>query len=406
MKVLHTSDWHLGKRLEQCERTEEHQHFLDWLLQTIQDQNIEVLIIAGDIFDTGTPANAALKQYYDFLWALRATHCREVVVIGGNHDSVATLNAPRALLRYFKVHVVGGVPDDFTDQIIPIQNAAGQTELVICAVPFLRDKDIRLSVPGETHEEREVRIKQGICAHYTKLIAHIAPYKARQIPVIATGHLFAAGGSTSDSEKEIHVGNLGQICGDQFPTEFDYIALGHLHRPQVVNNMPHIRYSGSPIPLSFSEVEDTKLVLILDFSGGRLIKLEEIEVPCCRKLIRFKGQLDKVKQQLTLLENGGQIYPAWVEVQVETENFIYDLDGQLAQIAQNIPHLERLFTRQIRLKPAAALDNQSFDQLTSLPDLQPKDVFLKKCAASIPEAEMTDLLQTFDELLEQMAHTD
>jgi exonuclease SbcD len=406
MKVLHTSDWHLGKRLEQCERTEEHQHFLDWLLQTIEDQDIEVLIIAGDIFDTGTPSNAALKQYYDFLWALRATNCREVVVIGGNHDSVATLNAPRALLRYFKVHVVGGVPDDFTEQIIPVKNSSGQTELVICAVPFLRDKDIRLSVPGETHEEREARIKQGICDHYKKLVAHIAPFKAQQIPVIATGHLFAAGGSTSESEKEIHVGNLGQICGDQFPAEFDYIALGHLHRPQVVNNMPHVRYSGSPIPLSFSEVEDTKLVLILDFSGGRLTKLAEIEVPCCRKLIRFKGDLDKIKRHLTLLEDGGQIYPAWVEVQVETENFIYDLDGQMAQITQNIPHLERLFTRQIRLKPAATLDSQSFDQLTSLHDLQPKDVFLKKCASSIPEAEVSDLLRTFDELLEQMAQTD
>ncbi len=104
MKVLHTSDWHLGKRLEQCERTDEHQQFLDWLLQTIRHQEIAVLIIAGDVFDTGTPSNTALKQYYDFLWALRTTSCREVIVIGGNHDSVSTLNAPRYLL-YSKMKV-------------------------------------------------------------------------------------------------------------------------------------------------------------------------------------------------------------------------------------------------------------------------------------------------------------
>src|SRR5690349_20203908 len=129
MRVLHTSDWHLGKRLEQCERTEEHQHFLDWLVQIIQAQNIELLIIAGDIFDTGSPSNTALKQYYDFLWQLRQTCCRDVVVIGGNHDSVSTLNAPKALLKYFNVHVVGGATPTIEEEIIPITDAQGQVNL-------------------------------------------------------------------------------------------------------------------------------------------------------------------------------------------------------------------------------------------------------------------------------------
>src|SRR5919107_1672020 len=118
MKILHTADWHLGKRFEQCERTDEHQHFLDWLIGVISQHEIDVLLIAGDVFDTGSPSNAALKQYYDFLWALRKTNCREVIIIGGNHDSVSTLNAPQTLLKHFRVHVVGGVPLEFTDQII------------------------------------------------------------------------------------------------------------------------------------------------------------------------------------------------------------------------------------------------------------------------------------------------
>ncbi|QNF32372.1 exonuclease SbcCD subunit D C-terminal domain-containing protein [Adhaeribacter swui] len=402
MRILHTSDWHLGKRLEQCERTDEHQHFLDWLIKTIREQEIDVLLIAGDVFDIGSPSNAALKQYYDFLWALRATNCREVIITGGNHDSVSTLNAPQALLKYFRVHVIGGVPHEFADQIIPIKDNTGQVELVVCAVPFLRDKDVRLSIPGETHAEREARLKEGISAHYRQMAEEVAPYKVQQIPVIAMGHLFAAGGSASDSEKEIHVGNLGQIGADQFPKEFDYIALGHLHRPQIVNNTPHIRYSGSPIPLSFSEVEDNKLVLILNFVQNQLVSIEEVPVPCCRKLVRFKGSLDEVKSRMQAFEPHNFIYPAWAEIQVETENYIPDLDGQLAQVTQTMPHLERVFTRQIKLKPTVTLHAQSFDQLTNLQELDPKEVFRKKCDAVYGDGEYTDLLTTFDELLEKM----
>ncbi|RDC66067.1 exonuclease SbcCD subunit D C-terminal domain-containing protein [Adhaeribacter pallidiroseus] len=406
MKILHTADWHLGKRLEQCERTDEHQHFLDWLIGVIDQHEIDVLLIAGDVFDTGSPSNAALKQYYDFLWALRKTNCREVIIIGGNHDSVSTLNAPQTLLKHFRVHVVGGVPLEFTDQIIPVINASGKTEIVICAVPFLRDKDVRLSIPGETHTEREARLKEGICAHYRQIAAHIAPYKTQQIPVIAMGHLFAAGGSASESEKEIHVGNLGQIGGDQFPIDFDYIALGHLHRPQIVNSMTHVRYSGSPIPLSFSEVEDHKLILILNFSENQLVAVEELPVPCCRKLVRFKGDLDEVKRRMHAFAVGDHLYPAWAEVQVETDNYIPDLDGQLAQITQTMPHLERVFTRQIRLKPTVALDAESFNEFTNLQELEPKDVFRKKCDSVFGEGEYFDLLSTFDELLEKMTQTE
>jgi len=401
IKVLHTADWHLGKRLEQCERTEEHQQFLDWLITKLSAQCIDVLIIAGDIFDTGTPSNTALKQYYDFLWKVKNTCCKEVIIIGGNHDSVTTLNAPKDLLKYFNVHVVGGVPDNFNDQIIPIKGNAGNLDLVVCAVPFLRDKDVRLSVAGETTAEMEARLKQGICGHYNKFIEHLAPFKTDGVPVIATGHLFAAGGANSDSEKDIHVGNLGQVCGDQFPAEFDYVALGHLHRPQVVNKMNHVRYSGSPIPLSFSENEDCKVVLILEFEDGKLSKLEEFEVPCCRKLVRIKGNPETVKNKILLLEDDGLCYPAWVEVQVETEGYIHDLEEQLHKLVKNKSFIERLFIRQLRLRPARSLDEQTAEA-TALTDLDPKTVFKKKVESAYPDGQTDDLLQTFNEVLELM----
>jgi exonuclease SbcD len=402
MKILHTADWHLGIKLQNYERTLEHQDFLDWLIERLTSECIDILIIAGDIFDTGNPSNTSLEQYYRFLRSVKNTCCREVIIIGGNHDSISTLNAPKQLLKYFNVHVVGGVPEIFTDQIIEIQDDAGELELVICAVPFLRDRDIRLSVMGETGEERETRIKQGIKDHYHRFLESISQYKADNVPVIATGHLYAAGSSTSESEKDIHVGNLGQVHGDQFPVEFNYIALGHLHRPQVVNKIEHIRYSGSPIPLSFSENTDNKQVIILEFDGGQLSRLEELPVPTQRRLIRIKGNLDSVKSQILVLTDQQLKYPSWVDIQVETEGLIHDLEEQINKLKTGKDFIEHFFIRQFRLRPAVDLD-QLAEQAMALTDMDPKDVFLKKCAAEFGDADYADLIATFDEVLEKMA---
>lgn len=401
MRILHTADWHLGKRLEQSDRTEEHQAFLNWLIENLQSQHIDVLIVAGDIFDTGSPSNTAFEQYYDFLRQVKNTCCREVIIIGGNHDSISTLNAPSSLLKYFNVHIMGGVPEVFSEQIIEIKNTEGQLELVVCAVPFLRDRDIRLSIAGETLEERESRIKKGIFDHYHQFLPYISDYKLNNVPVIATGHLFAAGSSTSDSEKEIHVGNLGQIGGDQFPGAFDYVALGHIHRPQLINKMNHIRYSGSPIPLSFSETEDRKQVIVLEFTAGKLFSLQEVHIPSYRKLIRIKGDLEKVKTKLRLVEDPQTIFPAWIEVQVETETFIYDLEDQLKLLIADKPFIERLFPRQVRIRAVQNL-NEQVEEAMALTDLDPKTVFLKRCSTEYTADEQPALLATFNQVLAYM----
>lgn len=401
MRILHTADWHLGKRLEQSERTEEHQAFLNWLIDTLQAQSIEVLIIAGDIFDTGSPSNTALELYYGFLRKVKDTCCREVIIIGGNHDSISTLNAPQALLKYFNVHIIGGVPEEFTDQVLEIKNSAAELKLVVCAVPFLRDRDLRLSIPGETNDEREQRLKQGIADHYHRFIPYIADYKSKDIPVLATGHLFAAGSSTSDSEKEIHVGNLGQIGADQFPQHFDYIALGHIHRPQKINGLNHIRYSGSPIPLSFSETADRKIVLVLEFNGASLTELNELEVPCTRKLLRLKGSLEEVKTKIINLPNYEALFPAWIEIQVETDTFIFELEEELQSLISGNKTIERLFVRQVRTLAARNLSSQT-TELTALNDLDPKTVFERKCESSLPGQDHQDLLDAFDQVLSFM----
>ena len=409
MRVLHTADWHLGQRfISGHERTDEHRHFLEWLVETVRTQRVEVLVVAGDIFDTGSPSNQALKLYYSLLLNMRGTSCRDIVVVGGNHDSPATLNAPARLLRHLRVHVVGCVPDCFEDQVLVLDDATGKPGLVVCAVPFLRDRDVRLSVPGETAEEREARIKQGIADHYGRMaeVEQVWQLKDLGLPVLATGHLYAAGAAPSDSERTIHVGNLGQITADHFPEIFDYVALGHLHRPQRVGGREHIRYSGSPIPLSFSEVDHPKEVLLLEFGGGKLQTLEALPVPGARRLVRFHGALDEVILLLTSYDNAGYPLPAWADVQIHSELTQLEVAETLLKVIKELDRkqLEVLARRHFRLVKLRALgDEQEAEApLTrSLHDFTEREVFEQRLEAE-PEASRADLLRTFDELLERL----
>ncbi|SMB91162.1 Exodeoxyribonuclease I subunit D [Hymenobacter roseosalivarius DSM 11622] len=405
MRVLHTADWHLGQRFNGGhERTEEHRHFLNWLVETIQAQKIEVLVVAGDIFDTGSPSNAALELYYSFLLQMQATGCRDIVVVGGNHDSPATLNAPARLLRHLRVHIVGCVPDCFEDQVIVLDSADGKPGLVVCAIPFLRDRDVRLSVPGEAAEEREARIRQGIADHYARAaeVEMVWQLKAAGVPVLATGHLYAAGAMASDSERTIHVGNLGQVTADHFPTVFDYVALGHLHRPQRVGGREHIRYSGSPIPLSFSEIDHPKEVLLLEFAPQSLC-IEALPVPGARRLVRFHGPLDEVLVRLAAYDNAGYQLPAWADVEVRSELSQLEVAEQLLAVITQLDRtqLEVLARRHFRLLTLRPLGEEPEPLTRSLHDFTEREVFEKRLEEE-PEESRSELLGAFDELLELM----
>ena len=411
MRVLHTADWHLGQRfISGHERTDEHRHFLHWLVATVREQAVEVLVIAGDVFDSGSPANQALELYYDFLLQMQGTDCRDIVVVGGNHDSPATLNAPARLLRHLRVHVVGCVPDCFDDQIIILNDAAGQPGLVVCAVPFLRDRDVRLSVPGENADEREARLKQGIADHYARIaeVEQVWQLKAQGLPVLATGHLYAAGAAPSDSERTIHVGNLGQVTAEHFPEIFDYVALGHLHRPQRVGGREHIRYSGSPIALSFSEIDHGKEVLLLDFAGGKLAALVALAVPGTRRLLRFHGTLEEVVGRLVSYDNTGFLLPAWADVEVRSELTQLEVADALLKVIQLLDRrqlevLARRHLRQVTLRPLLGEIGSEEEPLTpSLHDFTERQVFAQRLESE-PETGRAELLAAFDELLEGMS---
>jgi exonuclease SbcD len=270
---------------------------------------------------------------------------------------------------------------------------------VVAAVPFLRDKDVRLSVPGETTEERTVRLTEGIAAHYTELL----PLLPLGIPAIATGHLFTQGAIGSDSEKEIHVGTLGQFPAGLFPQAYSYIALGHLHRPQAVSGYPHIRYSGSPLPLSFSESTDTKEVVMLSVQPDGTLQTKALPIPCFRPLWRISGTPHTVMEQfkkLPLAVAPGQL-PAWLEVQVHTPVLLTELQEELNQVVQQHPAIEHLFLRQIKLKTTAGLASP-VEEALELADMSVDHVFEQRLESLQLSTEAEALRQTFNEALQLM----
>ena len=407
MRVLHTADWHLGQRFQNGhERLDEHQCFLDWLLQIIEQQQVDVLVVAGDVFDTSNPPAAARELYYHFLAQLRrSATCHDVVIVGGNHDSAATLNASASLLKALRVHVVGGVPAAFEQQCLVLPHGADAPQLVVAAVPFLRDADVRHLVAGETTAEREARLREGIAAHYHRLAGHLPDYRAQNVPVLATGHLFAAGGTAGDAERAIHVGTLGQITADAFPAVFDYVALGHLHRPQVVGGRAHIRYCGAPIPLSFSEAGHAQQVLLLTFAGAGCPQVQALEVPCTRRLRRLRGSLERVLQEITEHDNAGYAHEAWAEVAVESGLPWAVVQDQIREAWQQTNGRLRVLTaRKLREEPAlgAAFDFAAEPPEPPVPhldELTPQAVFEQLLAIkNYDDAAREELLSTFREL--------
>lgn len=277
LTLLHTSDWHLGRRLYGKPRYDEFKQFLDWQLQTLREQKVDVLLIAGDIFDTTAPSNQAQNLYYDFLSQVCHTDCRHVIIVAGNHDSASFLEAPKQLLKAFNTHIIGSMTDTPTDEVITLSDKLGQPELIVMAVPYLRDRDVRTVGHGERLDDKERKLAQGIKTHYAQIadiaIAQQAQLKAkykRTIPIVATGHLFTVGGQTmeGDGVRDLYVGSLGSIGAEIFHPQIDYVALGHLHIPQAVGGQPHIRYAGSPIAMGFGESRQQKQVHLLRFDAN------------------------------------------------------------------------------------------------------------------------------------------
>jgi exonuclease SbcD len=410
MRVLHTADWHLGQHfLTGQERTTEQQAFLDWLLLTVQAQAIDTLVIAGDIFDTQSPSYTAQEQYYTFLVRMQATGCRDIVVVGGNHDSPTMLNASRQLLRQLRIHVVGGVPTDPAEQVLHLADAAGRPGLVVCAVPFLRDRDIRLAVAGESPDDRQVRIRQSIAGHYAALseLDVVRRLREQDVPVLATGHLYAAGGEAREgAERDVHIGGLGLVGAEHFPAAFDYVALGHLHRPQVVGGRAHIRYSGSPVPLSFTEADDKQQVLLLEFKGAGAPTITPLPVPVARRLQRFHGTLDEVEADILAFDNSAFALVAWADVLVRSDETPAEVQRRVQAVLQ-LQKQQVIAPRGVRHQRATEQPDLAADvaPLTQLHELTVDEVFARR-VAGLPLERATALTATFGELRQLLSEAE
>ena len=402
MKVLHTSDWHLGRSLYGRKRYEEFEKFLDWLQEIINTENIDILLVAGDIFDTSTPSNRAQELYYRFLSNIAAGNCRHVVIIGGNHDSPSFLNAPKELLKALNVYVIAAMTEDIADEVIVLKDDAGNDEAIICAVPFLRDSDLRKVEAGESIEDKQLKLLEGMRKHYMA-VGEIAETKQTgKIPIIGMGHLFTAGAKTQsdDGVRELYVGSLAHAGTDVFPKNFDYLALGHLHVPQKVAKSDFIRYSGSPIPIGFGEAKQTKQVLIVEFDGKKPV-VNEITVPRFQALQRISGNITEIISELSDLKAADS--DAWLEIEYTGS----EIAASLREDIENALIDSKIEIRRIINKRMIEQVLKSYRAEETLDDLDVTDVF-NRCLDShdIDQSERDGLRQSYQEIIASLHDND
>jgi exonuclease SbcD len=405
MKILHTSDWHIGRTLYSKKRYEEFEAFLTWLAETIQKNEIDALLVAGDIFDTSTPSNRAQELYYRFLCRVAVSSCRHVVVVAGNHDSPSFLNAPKEILKALDVHVVGNSSEDPEDEVLVLRNKQDVPELIVCAVPYLRDRDIRVAEAGESVEDKERKLINGIRTHYAA-VAALAEQKRKElgtdIPIVAMGHLFTAGGQTIDDDgvRSLYVGSLAQVTVGIFPACFDYLALGHLHVPQKVNGLETIRYSGSPLPMGFGEAKQQKSVCQVEFHSTAA-SVQLIDVPVFQKLERVKGDWSHISSRI--LELSAINSPMWLEIIYEGSEVIGNLDERL-ETAITDTQMEILSRRNKRIIDRVL---GQIHEGETLDDLNVNEVF-ERCLAvhEVPEDQRPGLLRAYEETLSSLYEDD
>ncbi len=318
LKVLHTSDLHIGKQLLKLKLNDIHKSFFDFLIDTIKKNNVDLLLISGDIFDNRTPSPTAQTLFYDFLVDLiKKTKIKDVVIISGNHDSKMIVSLVAPLLNKFNIHVVTSAK---VEEELLILTLNDKCYAQVLAVPYLNDSDLRSNFENKDANDLENEIEDELTQHFAKCEALIKEKCDPSLPIIGMAHLFTSGGSVNidkgDGVRDIYVGKLNTLPSKVFPPSLDYLALGHIHKPQIINKEEKLTYCGSPIPLGFGERDD-KGVILLDFDKKQFTK-QFIKTPLFISLFQAKGAsyeeiinkidifeaslTDEVKEQTTYLE--------------------------------------------------------------------------------------------------------
>lgn len=400
MRIIHTSDWHLGQHFFTKSRAAEHQAFLHWLIEQIKENQVDALIVAGDIFDTGSPPSYARELYNRFVVELQPTNC-QLVVLGGNHDSVSTLNESRGLLSYLNTTVISCASSNLDQQIFILKDRQNQPAALLCAIPFLRPRDLVTSQAGESGSQKQLALQEAIAAHYQALYQRAVELRTElglPLPIIATGHLTTVGVTTSDSVRDIYIGTLDAFPAHAFPPA-DYIALGHIHRAQQVAKTEHIRYSGSPIALSFDELSKEKSVYLVEFAQQILASVTPIFIPQFQPMQLIKGDLAQIEQQLAKFADH-QGLPVWLDIEVATQDYLTDIQRRIQALAAELP-VEVVLLRRSKEQRNNSIERQEKETLN---ELSVTDVFERRLAleADLAEPRQERMRQMFNLVVEDI----
>lgn len=407
MKILHTSDWHLGQNLRGHDRHYEHQCFLDWLLLQLQADDIDVLLVSGDIFDNANPSSASQKLLYRFLQAARAAspHLR-IVLIAGNHDSPGRLEAPSPLLELFETRVVGQTSRnrdgdiDLDALIVPLHDRHGRLRAWCLAVPFLRPGDVpRIDSDDDAY-------LTGVEALYRQVLELTLSRREPGQAILALGHCHVAGGDISkESERRIVVGGAEMLSAGVFDERIAYAALGHLHLPQAVGGKENVRYSGSPLPMSFAEIHYPHQIVRIVLDGEQVKSIDAIPVPRAVDLLRIPPKpapLTEVLEALNQLQLDEDNVPEekqpYLEVRIRFDAPEPGARSAIENALKGKPvrfvGIDASYHRGDNLSP---VDGDS--GLSDLSRMQPEYILQKHYQAQYGNALPEDLLQAFQQLL-------
>lgn len=393
MRIIHTSDWHLGQHFMGQSRQAEHSALIDWLLEQVQDQAADAMLIAGDIFDTGAPPSYARELYNRLIARLHQAGVA-LLVLGGNHDSVAVLEESQGLLQHLGTQVVAatGAPAQHV-RILPRRD--GSPGCIVCALPFIRARDVLQSQAEQSAQDKQLALQQAIQATYQRVYEAALQQQAaqqqslgRRLPIIATGHLTTVGASSNESVREIYVGALEAFPTQAFPP-VEYIALGHIHQPQKVGGLDHIRYSGSPIALGFDEAQQPKQMLLVKLGEEGLQAVTALPVPVFQPMVALRSNLAALPaalQQASTQAQPGK--PVWLDITIEEDDYLADLTLRVQAMAQDLP-LQLLRVKRQRGRAAAQWNSPTIDALDAL---TPAQVFERRLALETIDTELQQAL--------------
>lgn len=343
IRILHTADWHLGQTFFGYDRTQEHEHFLDWLAGVLTKNKIDVLIVAGDVFDVSNPSAASQRMFYRFIHRVTTENPRlQLVVVAGNHDSAARLESPLPLLQEMRTEIKGIVRKqngkiDYEHLLVELKNAAGEVEALCLAVPFLRQGDYPVvETEGNPYAE-------GVKELYARLLKYALKKRTDGQALVAVGHLLATGSEIAekDHSERIIIGGLESVSPESFPEQIVYTALGHIHKAQRVSGRENIRYAGSPLPMSFAEKHYHHGVVKVTLDESWAVEIEKLEYTPLVRLLSIPATEaaapDEVLDELRGLELPEDEPMPYLEVKVKLSEPEPMLRQQVEEILEGKP---------------------------------------------------------------------